>query len=579
MKVIILKGTKFIFKYLSRFKKELIIAVLLVVVETAFELIIPFLMKDIIDKGIEEENMRQIVFSGGLIIGCAVISLITGNIYSRANAKLVTSFAFAIREDVFTKIQTYSFSNLDHFKTESLVTRVTNDCTIMQNTLAGSLRPVCRAPLMLLMGVGLSFAMAPKIAWIFVVCVPVLAVILFLVVRYTSSKYSLIQSNVDGLNQIVRENVQAIRTVKAYVREDYEIKKFDNANKNVQTTIKSTFRISQLNQPSFQFVLYGITVLILAFGSRLVHNNELKVGSLSALLSYILQVVNSLMMVSNIFLLLNRSFASSKRLDEILEEEPDIVSSGANYIVSQGKIDFNNVSFKYKADALENVLSNIDLHIKPGETIGILGGTGSAKSTLVSLISRLYDVTEGELLIDDKNVKDYDLVNLRDSIAIVLQNNVLFSGTIRDNLKWGNPDATDEEMMEACKIACADEFVVRMPGGLDYDLGQGGVNLSGGQKQRLCIARALLKKPHVLILDDSTSACDMETERKIVSGIQSLQGVTCIIIAQRITSVINANRIVILDDGRIVDIGNHDELLKTSHIYQDLYDVQMGGRE
>ncbi len=569
---------KRILGYLKPYKKELIITLLLVVVETFFELIIPFLMKDIIDIGIEQGNIREVMIIGMEIIGCAIISLVTGHFYSRYNAKLVTHFSYHLREEAFKKIQDFSFSNLDHFHTTSLITRVTNDVMIMQNTLAGGLRPLTRSPMMLLMGIGLSFIMAPQIAWIFICFVPILAIILFFIVRTVAPQYSVMQQNLDNLNGVVRENVTAIRTVKSYVREDYEEEKFDKANKKVMDTTKFTFRIAQLNQPSFQFVMYGVTVAILYFGSKLVNKGDLAVGTLSALLSYILQVVNSLMMFSNVFLLVNRSFASSKRLCEIFDEQPDIKSNGsALEIVESGKIDFNHVYFKYKAGTGEYVLSDIDLHIKAGESIGILGGTGSSKSTLVSLISRLYDVTEGSIFIDDKNIKDFDLVNLRDSISIVLQNNVLFSGSIRENLLWGDPNASDEEILNACHIACVDEFLDRLSGGLDYDLGQGGVNVSGGQKQRLCIARALLKKPKVIIFDDSTSACDMETERKIMRGIRSLKNVTNIVIGQRITSVMDADRIIILDDGKIVNIGNHDELLKNSSIYKELYDAQLGG--
>lgn len=564
---------------LKLFKKELITTILLVVVETFFELIIPFLMKDIIDKGISEGNMNQIYISGSLIIACAIISLITGHFYAQSNARLVTNFSYKLREDAYKKIQEFSFSNLDQFHTTSLVTRVTNDITIIQNTLAGGLRPICRSPLMLIMGIGLSFAMAPKIAWIFVVFVPVLALILFLIVRKTAPQYHYLQKNVDFLNNIVRENVTAIRTVKSYVREDYEEAKFNEANTKVMKTIKHTFRIAQLNQPAFQFVMYTITVLFLGLGSKLVFNNELKVGSLSALLSYIMQVINSLMMISNTFLLMNRSFASCKRLCEIFDVVIDIKSCENPIMeIKHGNIDFNDVYFKYKAGTGDYVLSDINLHIKAGESIGILGGTGSSKSTLVSLILRLYDTTKGSVCIDGIDVKNYDLIVLRDSISIVLQNNVLFSGTIRDNLKWGNPDATDEMILNACHIACVDEFLDRI-GGLDYDLGQGGVNVSGGQKQRLCIARALLKNPKIIIFDDSTSACDMQTERKIMSGIRSLENVTSIVIGQRISSVMDANRIIILDEGKIVSIGNHDELLKTSSIYKELYDAQIGGKE
>ncbi len=573
-----MKDLAYILRYLKYYKKDLIMAISLIVFETVFELIIPFLMKDIIDKGIKNSDMNQILLSGGLIIGCALISLLTGHFYAKYNARLVTNFSYHLRQEVFAKIQSFSFSNLDHFRTSSLVTRTTNDVMILQNTLVGGLRPLCRSPLMLFMGVGLSFLMAPKVAWIFVGAVPILGIILFLIIRYTAPKYSILQENVDDLNRVVRENVTAIRTVKAYVREEHEINKFNQANEQVMQTTKKTFRIAQLNTPSFQFILYTITVLILTFGSILVHNNELEVGSLSALLSYILQVVNSLMMISNVFLLMNRSFASSKRIKEVLEEQTDIVSKeNAITKIEAGTIEFKNVSFKYQNGTGENVLSQINLHIHSGESIGILGGTGSAKSTLVSLILRLYDVTNGEVLLNGINVKDYDIVALRDAISIVLQKNVLFHGTIKENLLWGNKEATDEEIKEACQMACADEFIKNLPGQYSYDLGQGGVNVSGGQKQRLCIARALLKKPKVIIFDDSTSACDMETERKITSAIRSLKDTTNLIIAQRITSVMNADRIVILDEGKIQDIGTHNELLKRNEIYQELYHQQLGG--
>lgn len=565
-----------ILKFLKPYKKDLIITILFIVVETSVELVIPFLMSLIIDKGIQASNMTNVWIAGSLIILCALISLITGKFYSIFNGKLISHFSYHLREEVFKKIQEYSFANLDHFHTSSLVTRVTNDVQIMQMTLAGGLRPLVRAPLMLILGVGLSFAISPQVAWVFLCFVPVLALTLFLIVRKVAPKYSVMQSNIDSLNNVVRENVTAIRTVKAYVREGYEEEKFNKANKAVTDVTTETFRISQLNQPIFQLLMYAVTVLILWIGSELVFNGELLVGSLSGLLSYILQVMNSLMMISNVFLLVNRSFASSRRLCEIFDEQIDITSShDAKAIVKNGKIDFNHVYFKYKKGTGEYVLNDIDLHINAGESIGIMGGTGSSKSTLVSLILRLYDVNAGEVLIDDVNVKNYDLVNLRDSISIVLQNNVLFSGTVRENLLWGNKEATDEEILKACRLACVDEFLDRLPGGLDYDLGQGGVNVSGGQKQRLCIARALLKNPKVIIFDDSTSACDMETERKIMKSIRSLKNVTNIVIGQRVSSVKDADRIIILEDGKINDIGNHEELLSRNHIYKELYEAQM----
>lgn len=573
-----MKDLKFLLKYLTRFKKDLILAIGLIIIETVFELIIPFLMKDIIDIGIQKQDMKQILISGGAIILCAFISLVTGHFYAKYNARLVTNFSYSVRQDVFQKIQTYSFSNLDHFQTESLVTRLTNDVMILQNTLVGGIRPICRSPLMLFMGIGLSFAMAPKLAWIFIACVPVLGTILFLIIWKTAPQYRVLQGNIDDLNRVVRENVSAIRTVKSYVREEHEIQKFEAANTKVMKTTKHTFHFAQLNLPSFQLVMYAVTVLLLGLGAIFVHDDTLQVGSLSALLSYVLQVVNSLMMLSNVFLLLNRSFASSKRLKEILIEEPSLVSKEDGIRnVESGEITINNVSFKYHETSAEYVLSHINLQIQAGESVGILGGTGSGKSTLVSLLLRLYDVSYGEIKIGGYNVKDYDLKALRDAVAIVLQSNVLFSGTIRENLLWGDPNATTEEIQEACKIACVDEFLDRLPNGLDYDLGQGGVNVSGGQKQRLCIARALLKHPKVIIFDDSTSACDMETERRIISGIRSLTEVTSIVIAQRIVSVMNADKIIILDNGQIVDVGTHEELLQKSSIYQEMFQQQLGG--
>ena len=573
-----MKDLKRVLSYLLKDKKSLILTISLVVVETAFELIIPFLMKDIINLGVEEEDMQQILISGLLIILCALVSLITGHLYSIFVGKTISNYTYNLRRDLFDKIQTYSFTNLDHFETTSLITRVMNDSQIMQNTLLGTIRPLSRSPILLFMGVILCAIMAPNMVWIFFIAIPILILIMVLIIRYTAPRYSVIQKDVDNLNLVVRENVTAIRTVKANVREDFEIEKFDKANTNVANTTKNTFKIAVLNTPFFQFTMYGVTTLLLAFGAINVHNNTLEVGTLSALLSYVMQVLNSIMMISNAFLLLNRSFASAKRINEVLSEEVTMKSEN-NLKVQKGDIKFDNVSFKYKEGSELYTLSNVNLEIRQGTSFGIMGGTGSSKSTLVSLILRLYDVTEGSVLIDNINVKEYDLVNLRDSISIVLQNNVLFSGTVKENLLWGNPNATDEEIEEALRISCADEFIDRLPGGLEYDLGQGGVNVSGGQRQRLCIARALLKKPKIIIFDDSTSACDMETERKILKGIRSLKGVTNIIIGQRVNSVKECDDIIILDDGKIVSEGNHDTLYETSPIYKELCDVQLGGKE
>ncbi len=572
-----MKDLKHVLSYLLKDKKSLILTISLVVVETAFELIIPFLMKDIINLGVKKADMHQILISGLLIILCALVSLVTGHLYSIFVGKTISNYTYNLRKDLFDKIQTYSFTNLDHFETTSLITRVMNDSQIMQNTLLGTIRPLARSPILLFMGVILCAIMAPNMVWIFFIAIPILILIMVLIIRYTAPRYSVIQKDVDNLNLVVRENVTAIRTVKANVREDFEIKKFDKANENVANTTQNTFKIAVLNTPFFQFTMYGVTTLLLAFGAINVHNNTLEVGTLSALLSYVMQVLNSIMMISNAFLLLNRSFASSKRINEILTEEVTMKSEN-NLHVEKGDIKFNNVSFKYKESSELYTLSNVNLEIKQGTSFGIMGGTGSSKSTLVSLILRLYDVSEGEVLIDSHNVKDYDLVNLRDSISIVLQNNVLFKGTVRENLLWGDVNATDEEIKEALRISCSDEFIDRLPGGLDYQLDQGGVNVSGGQRQRLCIARALLKKPKIIIFDDSTSACDMETERKILKGIRSLKGVTNIIIGQRVNSVKDCDNIIILDDGKIVASGNHDTLYEISTIYKELCDVQLGGK-
>lgn len=571
-----MKDLKKVLSYLKYDKKDLILSMLLIVVECAFELVIPFVMKDIINKGIEQGNMNAILMYGGIVIGCAILSVITGHMYSIFNARAISNYIYHLRLEVYKSVQGFSFANLDHFETSSLITRTTNDIQVIQQSLSGSIRPLLRGPMAFIMGVGLSFVMAPNLAWIFCIALPILAVIMYLIIRYTAPRYAALQSDIDNLNLVVRENVTAIRTVKSYVREDYEKEKFDASNQNVCNTTTNTIKISALSQPSFQLIMYAVTIILLSLGTKMVHNNSLEVGTLSALLSYILQVVNSIMMLSNVFILMNRSFASASRIAEVLDEKPLIRALGDEQ-VKNGDIEFKNVSFKYKSKGEECALKNINLAIKQGKSIGIMGGTGSAKTTLVSLILRLYDVTDGEVLIDNINVKNYNLNNLRDSIAIVLQNNVLFTGTVRDNLKWGKKNASDEEINEALKMACAYDFVYALPGGLDYDLGQGGVNVSGGQRQRLCIARALLKHPKIIIFDDSTSACDMETERSILKHIRSIKNVTNIIIGQRVSSVMDADEIIILDDGQIVARGPHKSLYNESQIYKELCDTQLGG--
>ncbi len=571
-----MKDLKKVLSHLKYDKKDMIISILLIIIECAFELVIPFVMKDIINKGIEQGNMNAILMYGGIVIGCAILSVITGHMYSIFNARAISNYVYHLRLEVYKSIQSFSFANLDHFETSSLITRTTNDIQVLQQSLSGSVRPLLRAPMTFIMGVGLSFAMAPKLAWIFCIALPILALIMFFIIRYTAPRYGMLQKDIDNLNLVVRENVTAIRTVKSFVREDYEEEKFNDANKNVCNTTTNTIKIATLNQPSFELTMYAVTVILLTLGTRMVHNNTLEVGTLSALLSYVLQVVNSIMMLSNVFILMNRSFASASRIAEVLDEKP-IVTAMGDEKVKNGEVEFKDVSFKYKETSEEYSLKNVNLKIRQGMSLGIMGGTGSAKTTLVSLILRLYDVSLGEILIDGINVKQYNLKNLRDNIAIVLQNNVLFTGTVRDNLKWGNNNATDDEINEALKMACALDFVNVLPGGLDYDLGQGGVNVSGGQRQRLCIARALLKHPKIIIFDDSTSACDMETERNILNNIRSIKGVTNIIIGQRVTSVMDADEIVILDEGQIVAKAPHKELYNLSQIYKELCDTQLGG--
>ena len=571
-----MKDLKKVLSHLKYDKKDMIISILLIIIECAFELVIPFVMKDIINKGIEQGNMNAILMYGGIVIGCAILSVITGHMYSIFNARAISNYVYNLRLEVYKSIQSFSFANLDHFETSSLITRTTNDIQVVQQSLSGSIRPLLRGPMAFIMGVGLSFVMAPKLAWIFCIALPILALIMFFIIRYTAPRYGMLQKDIDNLNLVVRENVTAIRTVKSYVREDYEEEKFNNANKNVCNTTTNTIKIAALNQPSFQLTMYAATVILLTLGTKMVHNNNLEVGTLSALLSYVLQVVNSIMMLSNVFILMNRSFASASRIAEILDEKPIITAMGDEK-VKNGDIEFSDVSFKYKEASEEYSLKNVNLKIRQGMSLGIMGGTGSAKTTLVSLILRLYDVSSGKVLIDGINVKQYNLKNLRDNIAIVLQNNILFSGTVRENLKWGNNNATDDEINEALKMACALDFVNVLPGGLDYDLGQGGVNVSGGQRQRLCIARALLKHPKIIIFDDSTSACDMETERNILNNIRSIKGVTNIIIGQRVTSVMDADEIVILDEGQIVAKAPHKELYNLSQIYKELCDTQLGG--
>ena len=565
---------------MGHYRRELMAAMVLIFVETGFELVIPLLMADIIDVGVQARDVHYILGKGIQMGICALLALITGLLYARYAARAAFGFGASLREAEFMAVQGYDFSNLDRFDSSSLVTRMTTDVTVMQNAVSTGLRPMVRGPAMLIFGVGLSFYMNPRLALVFVVCAPILALVLVFVVGKVAPMYRRLQVVMDRMNAIVQEGLTAIRAVKAFVRDEYEEEKFQSVNSELMATSQRTFRFAVLNLPAFQATMYAAVVLIMWFGGQMIHTGSLEVGDLTGFLSYVLQVMNSLMMISNVFLMLTRSLASAHRIAEVLDERPALASPDSPVpTVTDGSVEFDDVSFRYSAGAQEDVLSHINLKIRAGQTVGLIGGTGSAKTSLVQLIPRLYDASGGSVRVGGRDVRSYDLAALRDAVGIVLQKNVLFSGTIRENLRWGDPDADDETLWAACRAACADEFLERMPDGLDTELGQGGVNVSGGQKQRLCIARTLLKRPKILILDDSTSAVDTKTDAKIRATLAKLRQITKIIIAQRITSVMDADLIVILDDGRISDAGTHSELLERSPIYQELYYSQQKGGE
>lgn len=566
-------------KYLRPYKKEACLAVLCIELETVFELVIPLVMASIVDVGVANGDRRYILMKGLQMVLFALISLVLGQGSAMFSARCGQGVGAEIRKAEFAKLQQFSFANTDHFRSSSLVTRLTSDVTTIQNSLSTGMRPGFRSPVMMLTAMVASFYINPKLALVFFVAAPVLGILLFLIISHVRPLYGVMQGAIDLVNRIIQENLTAIRVVKSYVRGDYEIQKFDQVNTNLRDTAEHAFRLAALNMPAMQFVMYSTILCILWFGGRLVTVGGVKVGELTGFLSYVLQVLNSLMMFSNVFLMTTRALASWKRISEVMDEEIDIKEDMAlDLNVEQGDIRFEHVYFKYNKEAAEYVLSDISFHIKPGQTVGIIGQTGAAKSTLVQLIPRLYEATEGTVYIDGHPVQEYPLKHLRDSIAMVLQKNTLFSGTVKDNLRWGKEDATDEEIETACHIACVDEFIDRLERGYDTELGQGGVNVSGGQKQRLCIARAILKSPKVMILDDSTSAVDTATEARIREGLaQYMPGTTKIIIAQRISSVLHADQIIILEDGRINAVGSHETLLASNQIYQDIYYSQQEG--
>lgn len=567
------------FGYFKNYKKYLYLSAVFVILETLFELIIPLIMADIIDIGVANKDRNYILIKGGLMIICALLSLGLGLLYAKTAAKAGQGFGYELRKAQYQKIQEFSFKNTDHFSTSSLVTRLTSDVTILQNAICNGIRPLVRAPFMMLTALTMAILINAKLAVVFFIAIPVLATCLIIIMSKVRPLYGKMQRALDSVNSIVQENLIAIRVVKSYVRKDYEQAKFNEVNLNYQQVSRKSFHYAVMNMPCFQFVMYSTIIAILWFGGGMIQVGNMQVGELTGFLSYIMQILNSLMMISNVFLMLTRSLASAYRIQEVFDEEIDIKDEKSDIKITRGKIIFKNVAFKYDLKAKEYVLNNINLEIEPGETVGIIGGTGSAKTSLVQLIPRLYDITAGDLLIDGHDIKSYGIEHLRDEIAMVLQKNTLFSGTIKENILWGKADASDHELNEVLDIACASEFIDALPKGINTDLGQGGVNVSGGQKQRLCIARALLKKPKILILDDSTSALDTATERKLTDGLAYyLPKTTKIIISQRLSSLAHADKIVILTDGKIDDIGTPEELANRNHIYQDLCKIQEGDK-
>lgn len=573
---------KRLLKSVGEYKLPTILTPIFIIGEAVIEALMPFIIANLINNIKAGCNMSDIAKNGGILFIMACISLACGGLAGFTASKASAGFAKNLRKNIFYKIQDFSFENIDKFSSASLVTRMTTDVSNVQMSFMMIIRTAIRSPLMFIFSIIMSFYMGGALAVTFVVVIPILAFGLIMIAKKAMPAFRSVFKKYDKLNESIEENVMAMRTVKGFVRESYEKKKFGNAADDIRKDFTHAERIVALNDPLMQLCLYFIMAVILLIGSKTVISTQgatLDVGQLSALITYGVSILMSLMMLSTIYVMVTMSIESARRIDEVLCEKSSLANPAHPVEnVKDGSIDFEGVSFKYSAAAEKYALENINLHIKSGETIGIIGGTGSSKSTLVQLIPRLYDATVGQVKIGGVDVKDYDLTSLRDSVAMVLQKNVLFAGTIKENLRWGNENATDAEIEEACKLSQAHEFVSAFPNGYDTMIEQGGTNISGGQKQRLCIARALLKKPKILILDDSTSAVDTKTDKLIRMGFEKyIPETTKIIIAQRISSVENADRIIVLDNGKIADIGTHDELLKSSEIYREVYEQQTRG--
>lgn len=564
---------------IREYKKDAILSPLYVLVESLLDVAIPFVMAGLIDKGIEAGNMSMILRYGAILVGFALVALTFGALSGRSCARATAGFARNLRHDMFHHLQVYSFSNIDKFSSAGLVTRLTTDVSNVQNAFMMIIRTLIRCPAMLIFAMVMSFRINHDISLIFLAVIPILGVGLYLIIKHVHPVFERVFKTYDRLNGVVQENLSGIRVVKNFVREDHEIEKFDTISGTIYKDFSLAERILALNSPLMQGCVYACMILVSWLGAKQIVIGNMSTGNLMSFFTYIMQILSSLMMLSMVFVMITMSHASAERIVEVLDEESDITNcDNPVYEVKDGSVEFTDVSFSYAKRPDKTVLDDIDLIIPFGQTVGIIGGTGSSKSSLVQLIPRLYDVTGGCVKVGGVDVRNYDLQTLRHNVAMVLQKNTLFSGTIKENLRWGNPDATDEELVHACRLAQADDFISTFPDGYDTYIEQGGTNVSGGQKQRLCIARAILRKPKILILDDSTSAVDTKTDALIRQAFrEEIPNTTKIIIAQRISSVMDADQIVVMDNGRINACGTHEELLANNEIYREVYESQQKG--